>query len=135
VLLVPEDAEGWLGKPVVVAYDGSQAAQRAMASFAATGLAAGRDVLVATVEDRGDRAWEIATAGVKLLAEAGVVAEPRNIVSALSNVEALFQLANQVAAGVIVMGAFAHSRLAHLFHGSVTRGLLERTTIPVYLQH
>ena len=35
----------------------------------------------------------------------------------------------------MVMGAFAHSRLRHLFHGSVTRGLVEKTTIPLYLQH
>jgi nucleotide-binding universal stress UspA family protein len=38
-------------------------------------------------------------------------------------------------ADLMVMGAFAHSRLAHLFHRSVTRGLVERTTIPLYLQH
>ena len=72
---------------------------------------------------------------MKALVEVGVAAVPNNLVSALSNVEALFGFAKEIGAGLMVMGAFAHSRLAHLFHGSVTRGLVERTAIPLYLQH
>jgi len=135
VLLVPEGTETPLGKNVVVAYDGSRAAKRAMASFAASGLAKSRNVHVASVDDSGEQAWELATAGVNVLAEAGIASVPHNIVSALSNVEALFGFAKEIHAGFVVMGAFAHSRLAHLFHGSVTRGLVERTEIPLYLQH
>ena len=135
VLLVPEGVEGPLSEHVVVAYDGSRAAKRAIASFAASGLAALRKVHVVTVDDNGEQAYELASAGVKALADAGVPAVPHNIVSALSNLEALFGFANKIQAGLIVMGAFAHSRLAHLFHGSVTRGLVERTAIPLYLQH
>jgi nucleotide-binding universal stress UspA family protein len=123
LLLVPEGSHGPLGKEVVVAYDGSRAAKRAIASFAASG------------GDNGAQAWEMASAGVKLLAELGIAAETHNLVSAVPSVDALFAFANEIGAGLIVMGAFAHSRLAHLFHRSVTRGLVERTTIPLYLQH
>jgi nucleotide-binding universal stress UspA family protein len=35
----------------------------------------------------------------------------------------------------MVMGAFTRSRLRQLFSGSVTRGLVEQTEIPLYLQH
>jgi nucleotide-binding universal stress UspA family protein len=135
VLLVPEGVDGPIGKKVVVAYDGSKAAKRAIASFAASGLARSRNIHVATVDDSGAQAWELATAGVKALVDLGVAAIPHNIVSALSSLEALFGFAKEINADLIVMGAFAHSRLAHLFHGSVTRGLVERTTIPLYLQH
>ena len=135
VLIVPESAEGPLGRKVVVAYDGSGAAKRAIASFAATGLARSRNVHVASVDDSGEQAWEMATAGVKLFAELGVAAETNNLVSAQSSVEALFAFSKEIGAGLIVMGAFAHNRIAHLFHGSVTRGLVERTTTPLYLQH
>jgi nucleotide-binding universal stress UspA family protein len=38
-------------------------------------------------------------------------------------------------AGLMVMGAFAHSRFRDLFRASVTRGLVERSAIPLYLQH
>jgi len=135
VLLVPENASVPLARNVVVAYDGSKAAKRAIASFAASGLARGHNIHVASVDDSGEQAWELATAGVNILVEAGIAAIPHNIVSALSNVEALFGFAKEINAGLIVMGAFAHSRIAHLFHGSVTRGVVERTTIPLYLQH
>jgi nucleotide-binding universal stress UspA family protein len=135
VLIVPEGASGPLGRQVVVAYDGSRAAKRAIASFATSGLAQSRNVHVATVDDNGAQAWEMASAGVAAFAEAGVAAETHNIVSAVSSTEALFGFAKEIKADLMVMGAFAHSRLAHLFHRSVTRGLVERTTIPLYLQH
>jgi nucleotide-binding universal stress UspA family protein len=132
---VPEGANGPIGQTVVVAYDGSKAAKRAIASFAASGLATSRNVHVATVDDSGAQAYELASAGATLLADVGVAATPHSVVSALSSVEALFAFAGELRAGLVVMGAFAHSRLAHLFHGSVTRGLVERTSIPLYLQH
>jgi len=34
-----------------------------------------------------------------------------------------------------VMGAFAHSRLAELFHGSGTRDILKHSPMPLCLQH
>jgi nucleotide-binding universal stress UspA family protein len=138
VLLVPEAPSAGpheLGKKVVVAYDGSGAAKRAIQGFAASGLAGERDVHVATVDDDGAEAWEMANKAVLLLQSLGIAATGHNIVSPLSNLEALFNFANEIDAGLIVMGAFAHSRLRHLFHGSVTRGLVEKTTIPLYLQH
>jgi nucleotide-binding universal stress UspA family protein len=124
-----------LGKVVVIAYDGSRAAKRALESFAGSGLARGREVHVATVDDDGAIAWEMAKTAVEMLDALDVAAKPHNIVSVLSNTEALFKFAAEVGAGIMVMGAFAHSRLAALFSGSVTRGLVERATIPLYLQH
>jgi nucleotide-binding universal stress UspA family protein len=124
-----------LGKVVLVAYDGSPAAKRALASFAASGLARGREVHVATVDDNGATAWEMAAKAVETLDALGVAAKPHNVVSVLSNAEALLELAGELGAGFMVMGAFARSRLATFFSGSVTRGLVERTAIPLYLQH
>jgi nucleotide-binding universal stress UspA family protein len=135
VLIVPETFEGPLSREIVVAYDGSGAAKRAIASFAATGLVRSRNLHVASVDDNGAQAWEMATAGVEIFKGLGIAAELHNLVSAQSSVEALFAFAKEIGAGLIVMGAFAHNRLAHLFHGSVTRGLVERTTTPLYLQH
>jgi nucleotide-binding universal stress UspA family protein len=138
VLLVPErpsSAPAELGKKVVIAYDGSGAAKRAISSFATSGLAARREIHVATVDDDGAEAWEMANKAVEMLKPFNVAATGHNIVSALSNIEALFAFATEIGAGLMVMGAFAHSRLKHLFQGSVTRGLVEKTTIPLYLQH
>jgi nucleotide-binding universal stress UspA family protein len=136
VLVVPEGAPARPpSKVVALAYDGSGAAKRALTSFAASGLAAGREIYVATVDDNGAEAYEIAESGVKALAALGIAATPNNIVSALSNVDALFKFAEESGAGMMVMGAFARSRLATLFKGSATAGIVERTKIPLYLQH
>ncbi len=136
VLLVPESAQaGTLGRTVLVAYDGSGAAKRAMHSFAASGLARARDVHLATVDDVGELAWRMANQGVQLLREAGVHATLHNLVSPLSNTDALAQLAKTIGAGLMVMGTFTRSRLAELFSGSATRGLVEKTTIPLFMQH
>ncbi len=135
LLLIPEGTRAPLGRTVLIAYDGSGAAKRAATSFAQSGLAAKRDVHVATVDDDGAAAWEMANKGVLILRNEGVSAIGHNVVSVLSNAEALFALGRELGAGLIVMGAFAHSRLAHLFNQSAMRGLIEKSGVPLYLQH
>jgi nucleotide-binding universal stress UspA family protein len=135
VLLVPETAPAKLGGTVLVAYDGSGAAKRALASFASSGLARGREIHVLTIDDNGAVAWEMANRAVESLRAADIPAKGHNIVTLLSNQEAITRLAKEIDASLIVMGAFARSRLRELFSGSVTRSLVETTEIPLYLQH
>jgi len=135
VLLVPETTDAELGQTVLVAYDGSNAAKRALTSFAASGIAQGRTVHVATVDDRGVIAREMSERAAAMLRAANVSATAHNIVSALSNTNALFKFATDLGAGLMVMGAFTRSRMRELFSGSVTRGVVEQTEIPLYLQH
>ena len=117
VLLVPETAVPQLGSIVLVAYDGSSAAKRALTSFAASGLARSRKVHVATVDDNGVVAREMAEQAVKMLRAEHVTAIPHNIVSVLSNVEALFKLASELKAGLMVMGIFHPLTLARAVLG------------------
>jgi len=135
VLLVPETAAPTLGGTVLVAYDGSGAARRALASFIASGLAVGREIHVVTIDDNGARAWDIANRAVEMLKAADIPAKGHNLVSLLSNVEVITRLTREIDAGLIVMGAFTRSRLRELFSGSVTRSLVETTEVPLYLQH
>jgi len=53
----------------------------------------------------------------------------------LPNAEALVKFGVEIGANLVVMGAFASSRMAELFEGSATRALAERSPIPLYLQH
>jgi nucleotide-binding universal stress UspA family protein len=135
VLLVPELDQPVLGATVLVAYDGSRASKRAIDSFIGSGLGASRHIHVGTVDDNGAAAWDLANRAVEMFVAAGLSAISHNIVSVLSNTDALLELANKLNAGLMVMGAYAHSRLVGLFHGSATRGLVEKATIPLYLQH
>ncbi|HET6149413.1 MAG TPA: universal stress protein [Polyangia bacterium] len=134
VIVVPEQ-EVARSNTVVLAYDGSVAATGALRAFVASGLAREHRLHVVTVDASGAAAWEIASEGVQNLEELGFKAELHNVVTALPLTDALLQTAGQIGADLIVMGAFAHSRLRHLFRGSVTQQLVERTTIPLFLTH
>jgi nucleotide-binding universal stress UspA family protein len=134
VIVVPEN-DLPRGRAALIAYDGSLAATRVLKTFAASGLAQGRGIHVVTVNDSGAVAWELATQAVETLKGLGLEAEVHNVVSVLPIADALLEVAAQVDAGLIAMGAFAHSRLRKLFRGSVTQQLVEKTTYPLFLTH
>jgi nucleotide-binding universal stress UspA family protein len=134
VLVVPE-TPAVEGPRVMIAFDGSAASRRAVRSFAESGLAEGSELFVASVEDDGAVAWEMASRGVELLREHGLAAKPRNLVSLLTIAEALLEEASRLGARMIVMGAYTRSRISELVWGSTTRELLEKTPFPIYLHH
>jgi nucleotide-binding universal stress UspA family protein len=138
VVLIPDDATGVsdpLGPTVLVAYDGGPAAARALASFVASGLGESRDVHVATVGDDGEKAMEIAMHAVENLRASGIEATAHGIVSALPDSDALVEFGAKLGAGLVVMGAFARSRIKEMFSGSLTRALVAGSLTPIYLQH
>jgi len=138
VLLVPDDETGRsapLGPTVLVAYDGGPAAERALASFAASGLGESRDVHVATIGDDGEKAMETAMQAAETLGAAGIKATAHSIVSALPDSDALVEFGTKLGAGLVVMGAFARSRIKEMFSGSLTRSLVANSPTPIYLQH
>jgi nucleotide-binding universal stress UspA family protein len=134
VIVVPEDPLP-AGTAAVVAYDGSLAADRALRGFTASGLAQGRELHVVTINANGAVAWDVANEAVETLKGLGFAAQLHNVVSVLPMDQALLATAVNVGARMIVMGAFAHSRMRHLFRGSMTHQLVESTTIPLFLTH
>jgi nucleotide-binding universal stress UspA family protein len=135
VIIVPQVLAP-AGPDVMVAFDGSSAAKRAVKAFAESGLAHGRKVHVASVQDDGEEAWEMASRGVALLRDLGVAAKPRSVVSALPIAAAILDARRKVGAGLLVTGAYAQrSRLAELIWGSVTHTLLEETPVPLFVHH
>jgi len=69
------------------------------------------------------------------LRAAGIEATARSIVSALPDSDPLVELGTKLGAGLVVMGAFARSRIRELFSGSLTRALVAGSPTPIYLQH
>jgi nucleotide-binding universal stress UspA family protein len=138
VLLVPSDDTGVsdpLGPTVLVAYDGGPAAERALASFAASGLGHARNVHVATIGEDGEKAMETAMQAAENLRASGIQATPHSVVSALPDSAALVELGIKLGAGLVVMGAFARSRIKEMFSGSLTRALVACSPTPIFLQH
>jgi nucleotide-binding universal stress UspA family protein len=138
IMLVPEvesEAPACLGKTVLVAYDGGISAQHALDNFVRGGLAEGRELHVATVGDNGEKAWNVANAAVERLGGAGIKAFTHNIVSVLPTSDAIMELGCRLGAGMLVMGAFARSRLTEIFRGSGTLDIITRSQTPLCLQH
>jgi nucleotide-binding universal stress UspA family protein len=135
LVLVAEGHRGLDQSHVMAAYDGSSAAKRALRSFGTSGLGAERAVHVAAVDDEGARAWEMADRGAELLRSQGIRTETHSIVSTLPIADALLELRGKLGAGMLVMGAYAHSRLSQLLWGSVTRAIVEKSPVPLYLHH
>ena len=127
------------GQPIwqraLVAYDGSSAAKRAIASFTDSGLGHGLELHVATVDNDGAVAWEMASRAVEELKRRGFEATLHNVVSLQSIPDALLETATKVNAELMVMGAYPGSRIRERVWGSVTTDLIERTTISLFLQH
>jgi nucleotide-binding universal stress UspA family protein len=135
ILVVPEHCVA-AGSAVMLAYDGSPAAARALRSFAGSGLARDRSLHVATVDDDGANAFDTASRGCELLRrEFGLVAEPENVVSTESITNALLARRAKLGAGLIVLGGYVPSPLARLVWGSVTHELVEHTVVPIFLHY
>jgi nucleotide-binding universal stress UspA family protein len=134
IVVVP-DQLAKAGRAVLIAYDASPAAIRALKSFADCRLANGRAVHVASVDDDGARAFEIASAGCAMLGELGVRAVPENLVSSESVAAALLSRAARIGAGMIAIGGYIPSPLARWVWGSVTHEVIERAFVPVFLHY
>ena len=123
------------GSAVLIAYDASPAATRALYSFVDCRLANGGAIHVASVDDDGARAFEIASDGCRLLAELGVHAVPENLVTSDSTAAALLARAARIGAGMIAIGGYIPSPLARLVWGSVTHEVIERAFVPVFVHY
>lgn len=138
VMLIPAataESPAALGKTVLVAYDGGAAAQHALDSFVDSGLAGARELHIATFGEDGAKAWDVANAAVEKLGRAGIKAFAHNAVSALPTSVAIMKLGCSLEAGLLVMGAFARSRLTELLRGSGTLDIVNHCQTPLCLQH
>jgi nucleotide-binding universal stress UspA family protein len=132
VVVVPTsfDEEG----PVVIAYDGSLQAARALAAFEATGMGPASDVHVVSVgatareaSERAGRASEyLSRHKIESVAYASSSPEPA---------EAILEHVRRLKAGLLVMGAYGQPVLREFFLGSVTRKLFEGSPVPLFLYH
>jgi nucleotide-binding universal stress UspA family protein len=136
VLLLPyAGALGKLDGKALVAWDGSLEASRALGQ-ALPLLRNASDVLVAefnATAERGQR--EQADDLGAWLARQGVRARVEAQHAAIDAGNALLSLAADRQAGMLVMGAYGHTRFRELVLGGVTRTVLKSMTAPVLMAH
>ena len=139
LLVVPDEAK-WLDlRSVLVAWKDTAEARRAVADSLPL-LRLAKEVTVAEILEEGDGrtaverrigdvvAW-LARHGVAATARVGEVKREGGAAAALD------EIANAVGAGLIVAGAYGHSRFRELILGGVTQHLLTRPARCVLLSH
>ncbi|MBR0738088.1 universal stress protein [Bradyrhizobium liaoningense] len=139
-LLVVPDQANWLDlRSVLVGWKDTPEARRAVAD-ALPMLRKARDVTIAAILERDDdRA--VVMAGVTdvaaWLARHGITATARVSEGARNETAAaqLEKVAGDVGAGLIVAGAYGHSRFRELIMGGVTQHLVTRSARLVLLSH
>lgn len=124
------------GENVVIAWDGSREAARALAD-ALPIVKRARFVTVAVVEKHPDRDEPAGFDAASYLERHGIHAGFASI-PRVSGVGTGATLLNQVAdvhASLLVMGAYGHARATEYALGGVTRALLGTMTVPVLMSH
>jgi nucleotide-binding universal stress UspA family protein len=115
----------------LIAYDGSLQAAKTLQLFVNCGMAANREVHLLTVGDDGDA---IAQRGLDFLRVHSIQAEPHVGVDDHAS-HRILDVATHIHAELIVMGAYGRTRIHELVFGSVTKRVLQATTVPVFLYH
>lgn len=135
VVAVPETPVKHEG-PVLVAYDGSLAAARAVQMFAMSGLHALGDlhVLTADATDAVEAA-RVADRAVQFLSSHGIAATPTAVMHTGSIAQLILGQASALGAQLIVGGAYGRPRWQEFLLGSVTQRLLQESPVPLFLYH
>jgi nucleotide-binding universal stress UspA family protein len=129
--LNPEDPN----HTVLIAYDGSLQAARALHSFQTSGLAGPRPTVVVSVADDRLEAARVAERAIDYLRFHDIRAEAHPIAAGDYPAEAILRAARDHNSALIVMGAYGQPVLREFLLGSVTRSLLAHSPIPLFLDH
>jgi nucleotide-binding universal stress UspA family protein len=139
VLILPRNAEARLNvDQIICGYNGSREGSRAIRD-ALPLLKKANDVRLVWVDPTAvpdlsgplpgaEMAGSLGRHGVKVTAEAMPT-------SGIDPAEALLMRARDFGAGLIVMGAYGHSRLREFVLGGATRNALRNMSIPIFMSH
>jgi nucleotide-binding universal stress UspA family protein len=136
LIVVPAGRETFVGRRIVVAWDGSAKAARAL-NDAMPFLRAAQQVEVVSVI--GEKDFENTLPGADIaphLTRHGVNVSVINLPALDGDVaETLRNHASLTHVDMIVMGAFVHSRLRQLVLGGTTQSLLKTCPVPLFLSY
>jgi nucleotide-binding universal stress UspA family protein len=123
------------GDKVLVCYDGSVQASRAMHMFVLLGLAHGREVHLTSVGRTRAAASARLQSAEKLFTAHDISVQLHGTASDADAADVILAEVDALRPAVVVMGAFGHTGLRELFLGSATRTLLRQCHTPMFIHH
>lgn len=121
--------------PVLVAYDGSAPAARALQLAVLLGMFDDSPAHILTIQGQREPAREIAQRAQSFLALHDVKAEVEACASTGDPAGILSARASEIGAALLVMGAFGHRGLREVLFGSCTRHLCGSAPLPLFIYH
>jgi nucleotide-binding universal stress UspA family protein len=119
-------------KVVLVAYDASVQAARALQAFVQSNIGADHQIHVAAI---GSEAQEHAGLAAEFLRIHKVTSHLHVEAALAEPAPRLLEISQQIQAGLIVLGCYGQPRMKEFFFGSVTKAILSETTVPLFLYH
>ena len=133
VVIAPPKLEA--GSSVVVAYNGSPQADRALQAFQSSGLDFGEEVCVVSADDDRAETTRLAERAVEFLQLHRIKAVAHALGPVDSVSQAILEEVRQRASRLLVMGACGHSAVREFLLGSITKAVLKESPAPVFLCH
>lgn len=120
---------------VLIAFDGSAAASKALHMAILTGILKGKTLHIASVSENEALARQWANSAAKLCQHHGLTSHLHPIASAQKPSTVLLELIKEIKPSLIVLGAYGQSRIRAFFMGSSTKELLEEVNVPCFVFH
>jgi len=133
IIIVPENFEEC--DRVMIAYDGSVHASKALHMFLLLGLDKGKEMHVVTVKPSEEQAQATLNQAINLSKAYDIKLKPHIIISDDSPATHILELVFQIKPSLIVMGAFSHNILSETLFGSCTKILMNKTEVPLFINH
>lgn len=133
IIIIPEKFEE--SNRVIIAYDGSVHASKALHMFLLLGLAKGKEMHVVTVKSTEEQAQATLSQAINLSHAYGIKLKPHVFISDDNPATHILELISQISPSLIVMGAFSHNILSEALFGSCTKILMNKTEIPLFINH
>ena len=134
ILLAPPIAPVSVGRHAALAWKRSQPAERALEAALPLLLKADRATILIGDDESEEESFPSAAA--RSLRGAGIPLDITHFASGERGIgEALLAEAHACGADMLVMGAFAHSRIREFVLGGATRAILHHADLPVLMRH
>lgn len=119
---------------IIIAYDASLQSAHALESFRGLNLHKLGEVHIVSIGEGKEKAAYHANIAVEYLKHHGVECTVHTPDSD-DPADTLLKMIRKLKAGLVVMGAYGRSKLKEFFFGSVTKTMLKKSPVPLFLYH
>lgn len=133
IVVVTSDYE--VDRKVLIAYDGSLQAARALHMYLLLGIGKGQKVHILSIGKKHNEAERAANRAKAMCLAHGVDAEAEGITSKLSVEEVIKKKAKELQVTMVVLGAFGHTGIRELIFGTTTEHLLKDSEVSLFIHH